>query len=542
MQAKSLKLEGLKQGVIPIVNHFLERVELRKILLEVISHKRYVDVILVLLKNILVDHLALYAIEEWAAEYDPNLLANSNISDDVIARALDRLFEADRATLQTQIVLKIIKAFKVDTSQIHNDSTTVKVCGKYKNQRSRGIKLNRGYSKDHRPDLKQLLFSLTVSADGAIPIHFKAYDGNQTDDTTHWEIWNTLRSLFRSPDFLYVADSKLCVEETLLKIDREHGQFVTILPRTREEVKDFANAIYQSEVRWKGLWRKRYNRKKQEYDIFDIAIEQYQTHEGFVLYWYRSSKKKKRDQEDRNDRIAIALDHLSRLSNRKRRGPKTVKPLAKSVEKILSKYGVAKWINVEIEIMEIKKYKQTKKGKPQKDTAYRQIVKKVPRLIVKKNLDGINRSKVMDGIFPLITNTQLSALDVLKKYKYQPYVEKRHSLFKSLLEAAPIWLKRNDRIEALMFVEFLAQMTAALIEREIRQNMIANKIPCIPSLPENRNSKTPTMAQIIRLFENRTVHRLYNGRLLVKSFCNPLTPIQKQVLDLAGLSPKSYLV
>ena len=71
----------------------------------------------------------------------------------------------------------------------------------------------------------------------------------------------------------------------------------------------------------------------------------------------------------------------------------------------------------------------------------------------------------MDGIFPLVTNTQLDACTVLKSYKYQPKLEKRHALLKSGLRVAPIFLKKNDRIEALMFVYFLAQLMCSLLER-----------------------------------------------------------------------------
>jgi transposase len=49
-------------------------------------------------------------------------------------------------------------------------------------------------------------------------------------------------------------------------------------------------------------------------------------------------------------------------------------------------------------------------------------------------------------------------VDVYKIYKNQPRIEKRHALLKSTLEVAPIWLKKNTRIEALMFLEFVAQM------------------------------------------------------------------------------------
>jgi hypothetical protein len=54
--------------------------------------------------------------------------------------------------------------------------------GAYDGQNAKAVQLKRGHSKQHRPDLKQLVYSLCVTRDGAVPVHFKAYDGNQTDD------------------------------------------------------------------------------------------------------------------------------------------------------------------------------------------------------------------------------------------------------------------------------------------------------------------------------------------------------------------------
>ena len=165
----------------------------------------------------------------------------------MLARALDRLFEADRASLLTRVVLAAVKAYAVDLSQIHQDTTSVKLMGAYQNQHRRGVQLLRGYSKDHRPDLRQLVYDLSVTHDGAIPVLFKAHDGNRTDDTLHWENWQMLRGLLGRSDFLYVADSKLCVSETLRNIDRNQGRFITVVPRTRGEVKS-------SGRRWRPPW------------------------------------------------------------------------------------------------------------------------------------------------------------------------------------------------------------------------------------------------------------------------------------------------
>ena len=122
----------------------------------------------------------------------------------------------------------------------------------------------------------------------------------------------------------------------------------------------------------------------------------------------------------------------------------------------------------------------------------------------------------MDGIFPLTTSTKEKPVDVFKIYKYQPRIEKRHALLKSTLEVAPVWLKKNARIEALMFLEFIAQMLAALIERALRQKMAEKNIGLICSLPEGRASKTPTIEQVLRLFEHQNKHALYDGDRLVK--------------------------
>jgi transposase len=146
----------------------------------------------------------------------------------------------------------------------------------------------------------------------------------------------------------------------------------------------------------------------------------------------------------------------------------------------------------------------------------------------------------MDGIFPLTTNTKEKPVDVYKIYKYQPRIEKRHAQLKSTLDVAPIWLKKNARIEALMYLEFIAQIIAALIERELRKQMVEKNIELLCSLPEGRPSKTPTIEQVLRLFENQSRHALYDGDRLIKQFADPLTPVQSQILQLLKISATIY--
>jgi hypothetical protein len=181
-------------GCLPIVNFFLARIgvadHLRTYLPAGDARLRLTPaaVVEVVVRNLVVGHRPLYALGEWAGAYDPGVLGlragdAEMLNDDRVGRTLDKLFDADRASLITATVLGVIADFDVATTQLHNDSTTVTVTGNYPDAdgRERGGKPTPAI----RPDLKQLLFILTISADGAVPIAYRVADGNTPDDVTH---------------------------------------------------------------------------------------------------------------------------------------------------------------------------------------------------------------------------------------------------------------------------------------------------------------------------------------------------------------------
>ena len=215
------QLETQIIGPLPIVNHFIERLRLDDILAHNLStaNTQKIDPaqsIGIVLRNIILHRVPVYSLGEWASRYIPELLGLvpdqlSSLNDDRVGRALDVLFDADRASLMTEVVIRAIKEFHLDLSQVHNDSTTITFSGVYENatgEMKRGkqtLKITRGHNKDHRPDLKQLMWLLTVTADGAVPIHYRVCDGNVVDSPTHIETWDALRELVGRSDFIYVA-------------------------------------------------------------------------------------------------------------------------------------------------------------------------------------------------------------------------------------------------------------------------------------------------------------------------------------------------
>ena len=166
----------------------------------------------------------------------------SRLHDDRLGRSLDRMFEGIGPTLIMAVVRHVIQEFAVSLEELHNDSTTVSFYGAYdeagqeSEQRGRPTHaITWGHSKARRPDLKQLLYILTVTSDGNVPVYFSSDSGNTVDDGTHIGTWDLLYELIGHADFLYVADCKLASSENLSHIATRGGRFVTVLPRGRSE-------------------------------------------------------------------------------------------------------------------------------------------------------------------------------------------------------------------------------------------------------------------------------------------------------------------
>ena len=266
-QEGDLALVSRALGGLPIINHVLDRLGLPALLAGVLPagdarvKLAPAAAIRLVVTNLVLGREPLYGLGEWAARYDPGLLGLTatevdGLNDDRVGRALEALFDADRASLLTAVVLRAVSEFAVDTTQLHNDSTSISVHGAYRGAGGtvRGGKptaaITFGHSKDHRPDLKQLVWILTVAADGAVPLAYRLADGNTSDDPTHIPTWDGLVALLGRGDFLYIADSKLCSRAAMGHIAGRGGRFITVLPRSRAEDGAFGDWLQTHTPDW----------------------------------------------------------------------------------------------------------------------------------------------------------------------------------------------------------------------------------------------------------------------------------------------------
>ncbi len=266
LMSPDLDLVSKAIGPLPIINCFLDRLRLDRFFEKFVpcedQRLRLAQAVGlgVLLRNILVARQPLYGLSEWACRFDERLLGlplggTGILNDDRVGRCLDYLFLANRAAMMTEIVVHAVRAYDVDLKELHNDSTTVTFTGQYAGAHGQSYKgqpthrITFGHNKDHRPNLKQLLWILTTSADGSVPIWCSVDHGNTTDDQTHIETWDTLCRIVGSPTFLYCADSKLCTKEQMAHIAGRGGCFVTVLPKTRAEDTWFRDWLQDHQAR-----------------------------------------------------------------------------------------------------------------------------------------------------------------------------------------------------------------------------------------------------------------------------------------------------
>ena len=556
------ELRSRTLGALPVVQHFFDCLQLDDLLARYVPSPSsriqipHAVALGVLLRNIILGRTPLYGLREWADGYQASLLGLTDeqvslLNDDRFGRALDQLFDADRASLITAVVVRAIQVFDVELQQFHNDSTSITFCGDYRRatgRRIRGkqaLKITHGHNKDHRPDLKQLLWILTVSADGGIPVHYRVCDGNTNDDPTHIDTWNTLHQLLSRSDFLYVADSKLCNRPAMKHIADRGGRFIAVMPRTRKEDGWFREFLQDYRIEWEEVIRRPNPRNKSwSTDVWCVTEAPIRSAEGYRIIWVYSQLMAEADERSRLDRLQKAHDGMESL-NRRLSGPrcqlKTQAAVAEKVEALLKSGGVARWADIDVVVDTQYEYKQARPGRPSPKTPYRRKKRTRFSLQWKLKSDVVAYDANSDGMFPLVTNCEdMVPGEIFKKYKYQPRLEKRHEQIKTVYAVAPAFLKNEGRLEALLLLYFLAMLVQALIERQVRLVMVREGIKALPLYPEERNCKAPTANRILEIFERIQRHDLMADEQIQQRFPPKLTDLQSDLLQMLGVARSAY--
>lgn len=227
-----------RSGVLNVIDHAI-----REDLRSKVSTSECVSVILC---GVCLGHHDLWRMADRLAPYDMATIMRdrgfclAEFTEERLAKALDDLFAAGLDRLMTGIALQAIEQFKIGTDFLHFDTTSLSFFGAHESEEfgsqtdgsGQPPLVTYGYSKDHRPDLKQIMFGSLVSRDGGVPLYGKALDGNRSDSESAAEFFQKVRSLVRDPrEVCCVADSKGWCGSVLALVQHEGLRLLSRLPR-----------------------------------------------------------------------------------------------------------------------------------------------------------------------------------------------------------------------------------------------------------------------------------------------------------------------
>jgi len=438
-----------------------------------------------------------------------------------LGRTLEEVSTYGCDGLFSELALAVCRQEGIDGRFNHLDTTSFSLSGDYVPEPGvEAIHITHGYSKDHRPDLKQAIVELMVSQDGGVPFVSKSWDGNTSDTQIFQERAQALiTTLKHSPTPRYlVADSKLYDKDNAANL-KAFG-FITRIPSTLKLVKQ---VICQA-LKW-DQWR--------SWD----ATTRYQSvelcHYGMAQRWLvvyseaafaRAEATVTKAQQRESEAIAKQLLHLhARRFETPDKAHAALAALAK------------RWRYHQLETSTLIDHNHyASKGRPTAKTPIQSIDWQI-RAQVRPDVEHIESAKRYHACFVLGTNIsplELSNLDVITGYKGQAQVEGGFRFLKDpLFFVSSLFVKKPCRIQGLLMVMTLALLVYSVAQRRMRQQLACQN----DTLPNQIHQPTqrPTLRWLFQLLEG--IHRVrvqVQGQ--IHDVIEGLNDVKSKVLRLFG--------
>ena len=517
-------------GALPVVAEFARRLDLAQIVdracpvrdLALLTHGQVIEA---LVANRLTSPAPLVHVEDWAREWaveeifgiDPDAL-----NDDRIGRALDAIAPQLEGIVGS-VGAAAIAAFGLDVARLHWDMTSISLFGAYSDPQEGFAAPRFGHPKDRRTDLKQIQAGIAVTSDGGVPVFHRAYHGGAGEIAQVTGAMQALRKLAGPRRFLMVGDSKLVSYSNLRSLIEAEVTFIApasksyvkattlaaqhLLPATGVDYVAERDLGKDPELR--GRWQVRE-------DTMTLAAPKGSKGPALTLrrVFVWSSRRASAAQVARAKKLDRARDDLQRVGRGLggRHYP-DAKAVQQRIAAIASGRRVTSYLRTEVGTDPVT-------GKPTLSWHFDDT--------------ALAAEAATDGWYALLTNLDpdlADASEVLRRYKGQEVSERRYGNFKGPLAVAPMFLKNNRRIEALITVICLALLIFSLVERALRLAIAPALI--LAGLYAGRPAK-PTGRLI---FQALSRLRLIPATTDTPAVIPEPPPLQANILHLLGVDP-----
>jgi hypothetical protein len=470
------------------------------------------EVVCALVASRLCSPSPLYDVAGWAsgaAVHELLGIPPALLNDDRLGRALET-FAVYAEDLRSRVAARAIEAFGVSAGRLHVDLSTVGVSGAYEHS----ALIAKGWAADRRV-ARQVRTLQACTPDGTV-LYSRPDPGNAAELTL---VGASLERLLKisGPGLLIVCDSAMGQPKTLREIDDAGVRFIVPLRASAGFRERFlaecghqalrpVRYLPEREVKLPPGRRTRFRGALRDWEI---AAAGEQPALKLRVAYIHSSEEATQVADARERALIKAEDALTRMHNGLGgRYYKTREQVERRVGQII---GVN--INGLIDVT---------------------VTTREDKLAVswQRNQTAINQAASFDGIYALATNLpgQITAGHVLRLYKDQQIVERRHRDLKQTLKVRPIFLHNDDRVYALLSIVGISLLIFGLIEAQTRAALGPDQqLPGL--LPEGRPAK-PTGRNILTAFQGLGLTYTHNGIQL-----DTLTDTQQRILELLQIQP-----
>jgi transposase len=402
-------------------------------------------------------------------------------NDDRLGRVLDQLYQKGLNEVFVSIVLEAVKTYQLEMDTVHLDSSSFSVQGEYETApeelEPRVVNITYGYSRDHRPDLKQFLIELICTADGDVPLWMKIGDGNESDQKQFAQSMKEFKKQFNL-DSLIVADSALYSQENLQIL--KNIQWLSRVPLKIKAAQSLVLETDSQEFTPSQLTGYRYLEVSKTYGGIQqrwLVVESQKRFESDL-----NQLEKKIQKDFREAQKALRQLTAQRFA--------CIPDAERAAQKLLKKSKYHELTSIQVTDVQ---------DKSEETVGY-----KVSGQITVSEAK-VEPSKNQAGRFILATNTldgtELTAEEMLSKYKGQQSVERGFRFLKDpYFLTDSVFLKSPHRIEALALIMGLCLLVYTLGQRQLRHTLKRTQSTVNNQL--GRPTDRPTLRWIFQCFQS----------------------------------------
>ena len=458
-------------------------------------------------------------------------LSAADFNDDTLGRSLDSLYKKGVTEIFAQVASKALTVYKIEHNFVHLDSSSFHLHGEYDvdDPDKQAITITHGYSRDHRPDLKQVVAQIITSQKSALPIWLEVLSGNSSDKGSFADsVTSYCKYLGEAAKPYFVMDSAGFSADNLEKM--KDVLWVTRVPETLAEAQKLVRETSQETM----------TELKPGYLGKEMSITYAEIKQRWLLVYSEAAYQRELKSLER----AQSRELLQSEKDWRKLCQQEYKCQADAEKASESFNKTWKYHQAVAQVQPIKKYAHS--GRPSAED--------VPEISgyslagsVMAVATAIDEAKKTLGKFIVASNQtdpeKLPAEAMLEHYTEQGVsVERGFRFLKDpMFFAHSLFLKKPDRVMALIMIMALALLIYALAERQLRQALAEDN----ETLPDQKGkpTKTPTIRWVFQVFEGIDVLSIWQNEKLVTRQLLNLRPTHRQVLRLFGKSVQNcYLI